>query len=100
MIFFPRGYQQVEAGAVLLLRFALDDSSHLVYSEAVRGLYYLIASEPDELCLSMAQPWVPAGVEPGISSDIHACEKVFGYIVLCIADCRVISYLFKLLSSD
>lgn len=65
----------VEAGAVILLRFALDDSSLLVYGEAVRGLYYLICSEPDELCLSMAQPWVPSGVEPGISSDIHASEK-------------------------
>ncbi|XP_042233648.1 RNA polymerase II-associated protein 1-like [Homarus americanus] len=66
----------VEAGAVLLLRFALDDSSHLVYSEAVRGLYYLIASEPDEQCLALAQPWLPAGLEPGISSDIHASEKI------------------------
>nr|XP_045592903.1 RNA polymerase II-associated protein 1-like [Procambarus clarkii]XP_045592904.1 RNA polymerase II-associated protein 1-like [Procambarus clarkii] len=65
----------VEAGAVLLLRFALDDSSHLVYSEAVRGLFYLIASEPDEQCLALAQPWVPAGLEPGIASDIHASEK-------------------------
>ncbi|KAK8731111.1 hypothetical protein OTU49_007805 [Cherax quadricarinatus] len=65
----------VEAGAVLLLRFALDDSSHLVFGEAVRGLYYLIASEPDEQCLVMAQPWVPAGLEPGIASNIHASEK-------------------------
>ena len=66
----------MEAGVVLILRFALDDSSELVYKEAVRGLYYLIASEPDELCLSMAQPFVPGGLEPGFSSEIHANDEV------------------------
>ncbi|XP_050696008.1 RNA polymerase II-associated protein 1-like [Eriocheir sinensis] len=65
----------VEAGAVLLLRFALDDPSHLVYSEAVRGLHHLVASEPDELCLSLAQPWTPGGLEPGVASEVHASEK-------------------------
>lgn len=65
----------VEAGVVLLLRFALDESSHHVYGEAVRGLYYLLSSEPDEHCLAMAQPWAPAGLEPGVSSNIHASEK-------------------------
>ncbi|KAK7084362.1 hypothetical protein SK128_015475 [Halocaridina rubra] len=66
----------VEAGAVLILRFALDETSELVYKEAVRALYYLITSEPDEQCLSLAQPWIPWGLEPGVASDIHANEKV------------------------
>lgn len=47
-----------------------------MYGEAVRGLYYLLSSEPDEHCLAMAQPWAPAGLEPGVSSNIHASEKV------------------------
>ncbi|XP_068246885.1 RNA polymerase II-associated protein 1 [Palaemon carinicauda] len=65
----------IEAGVVLILRFAIDDTSELVYKEAVKGLYYLIASEPDEQCLSLAQAFVPGGVEPGISSEIYANDE-------------------------
>ncbi|XP_066939615.1 RNA polymerase II-associated protein 1 isoform X1 [Macrobrachium rosenbergii] len=65
----------IEAGVVLILRFALDETSELVYKEAVRGLYYLIASEPDEQCLSLSQAFVPSGLEPGVSSEIHANDE-------------------------
>ncbi|XP_063846587.1 RNA polymerase II-associated protein 1-like isoform X1 [Scylla paramamosain] len=65
----------IEAGAVLLLRFALDDPSHLVYREAVRGLHHLVASDPDELCLALAHPWIPGDLEPGVASEVHASDK-------------------------
>ncbi|XP_045125423.1 RNA polymerase II-associated protein 1-like isoform X2 [Portunus trituberculatus] len=65
----------IEAGVVLLLRFALDDPSHLVYREAVRGLHHLVASDPDELCLALAHPWTPGGLEPGVASEVHASDK-------------------------
>ncbi|KAG0710172.1 RNA polymerase II-associated protein 1 [Chionoecetes opilio] len=65
----------VEAGAVLLLRFSLDDASHLVYKDGVRALHHLVASAPDELCLALAQPWTPGCLEAGVSSQLFASDK-------------------------
>ncbi|KAK4313416.1 hypothetical protein Pmani_015227 [Petrolisthes manimaculis] len=65
----------VEAGGVLLLRYALDDNSPLVYGEAVRALLHLVSSEPDEHCLDLVQSWIPSGLEPGIASQVHASDK-------------------------
>ena len=68
---------------MLLLRFALDDPSHLVYREAVRGLHHLVGSDPDELCLALSHPWTPGGLEPGVASEVHASDKVGGCVSVC-----------------
>ncbi|RXG72509.1 RNA polymerase II-associated protein 1 [Armadillidium vulgare] len=65
----------VDAGLVLLLRFAIDDKTPLVYKEALRVLYYLISSKPDEQLLSMAEPCIPSGVQPGFSSLTHSRDR-------------------------
>ena len=61
---------------MLILRFSLDESSPLVYQEAISGLYYLISSEGDEKCLDLLEPWSPAGLQPGISSQTYAKDEV------------------------
>ncbi|CAL4087664.1 unnamed protein product [Meganyctiphanes norvegica] len=71
----PLIHLMIEAGIGLLLRFSMDDSSALVYQPAIRALYYLVTSEPDERCLALTQPWMPAGLEPQVSSQIHSQDK-------------------------
>lgn len=66
----------MDAGLILLVRFAMDDKIPLVYKEALRVLYYLISTEPDEQLLSIAEPCVPSGVQPGFSSLAHSRDKV------------------------
>ncbi|MCL4127123.1 UNVERIFIED_CONTAM: hypothetical protein GTU68_063653, partial [Idotea baltica] len=65
----------VDAGIVLLLRFSIDETTALVYQEALRALYFLVGNEPDETCLSIAEPWSPLGLQPGVSSHTHSKEK-------------------------
>lgn len=71
----PLLQMMIEAGIVLLLRFAMDDTSAQVYQPAIRALYYLVTSEADERCLALTQPWMPGGLEPQISSQIHSQDK-------------------------
>ena len=60
---------------VFILRFALDETNPRVYQEAIRGLYYLVANEPDERCLDLVESYVPSGLQPGVSSSIYAKDE-------------------------
>lgn len=71
----PLLHLMIDAGIVLLLRFAMDEISPQVYQPAIRALYYLVSSEPDERCLALTHPWMPGSLEPQVSSQIHSQDK-------------------------
>ncbi|XP_059481416.1 RNA polymerase II-associated protein 1 [Neocloeon triangulifer] len=60
--------QLVSAGLFAVLRFSLDDAVMMVVQAAAEALNYLLASEPDEVCLSLM-----LGTTFGLQQPILAC---------------------------